>query len=677
MNNQPIAKSISYSSIHHNEELSDNYDWLRDKNWPQVDSPEILDYLTAENDFFKEKMQDSKELEKHIYEELKGRIKEDDESYPVKIDDYYYFSRLVKGKDYPIFYRKQTTEELILDVNILAEGKTSFALGDMSISKDHSKLAYAYDSDGSERYNIYIRDLDRGADLKDIVTDTIGDIVWNKSGSGFFYLKLNKNWRPDQVFFHVLGEDVKNDTLIYKESDQGFHVGIDRSSSDKYLLINTGNSTSNEVLYLDLEKINNPEIAIERRYDHLYEVDHMHDSFYVLTNDMGKNFRLVKTLEQDNFSADKYQEIIAHNSEHYLFDVALYLERLVVSKRILGLNRIEYYDLDTHKLAGKIEFKEEVYESHIQFTNKDDNYLRVDYSSLTTPRSVMEYDFTDKKLHTRKINEIPSGYDSSLYISKRLWVESSDGVQVPVSMVYREDSFKENAPVLMYGYGSYGYSTPVSFRQNIISLLDRGFIYVIPHIRGGDELGFDWYEDAKFLNKKRTFEDFISVAEYLIDHKYTSKEKLSIMGGSAGGLLMGAVINQRPELFNSVVALVPFVDVLKTMLDDSLPLTPGEFEEWGNPIESKEFFDYIKSYCPYSNVKKQSYPHILVTAGLTDPRVGYWEAAKWVAKLRQYRKDDNLLLLKTEMDAGHKGQSGRFKGLEEVAMIYCFLLKTL
>jgi len=288
----------------------------------------------------------------------------------------------------------------------------------------------------------------------------------------------------------------------------------------------------------------------------------------------------------------------------------------------------------------------------------------------------MEYSFTDKKLHTRK-DDIPKGYDPSLYISKRLWVESSDGVKVPVSMVYREDSFKENAPLLMYGYGSYGHSTPVSFRQNIISLLDRGFIYVITHIRGGDELGFDWYEDAKFLNKKRTFEDFISVAEYLIEHKYTSKEKLSIMGGSAGGLLMGAVVNQRPELFNSVVALVPFVDVLKTMLDDSLPLTPGEFEEWGNPIESKEFFDYIKSYCPYSNVKRQSYPHMLVTAGLTDPRVGYWEAAKWVAKLRQYRKDNNLLLLKTEMDAGHKGQSGRFKGLEEVAMIYSFLLKSL
>ena len=398
---------------------------------------------------------------------------------------------------------------------------------------------------------------------------------------------------------------------------------------------------------------------------------------YISTNDKGKNFRLVSIEENNDFSSKNFQEIIPYSKDYYLVDFALYNKYIVVTKSIDGLNHIEYYSIDNNKLIANIPFLEEIYEANVAFTNSDDKYLRISYSSLTTPKSVLEYSFETQELHTRKTQEIPSGYDSSLYESKRLWVEAKDGVKVPISMVYRKDLKKESNPLLLYSYGSYGLATPVSFRPNIISLLDRGFIYVIAHIRGGDELGYEWYETAKFLTKKRTFGDFISVAEYLIEQGYTTKDQLSIMGGSAGGMLMGAVINQRPDLFKSVVALVPFVDVLNTMLDDSLPLTPGEFEEWGNPIKDKEYFDYIKSYCPYDNVKAQHYPQILATAGLTDPRVGYWEAAKWAAKLRANKLDNNLILLKTEMDSGHKGQSGRFKSLEEMAMIYSFIIRSL
>jgi oligopeptidase B len=656
---------------------NDKYDWLRDKNWPNVTNPRVLEYLHKENEFFKNSMQDMKPLEKQLYQELKARIKEDDESYPVKKDQYYYFTKMQKGQDYPILYRKKDYEELILDSNELAEGKSSFSMGITTVSNDHSKFAYAYDDDGSERFTIYTKDLQTGNHLTTKISDSIGNIVWNSNSDGFYYVKLNKNWRPDQVFFHRLNSKVEDDILIYQELDPGLYIDIDYSSSKKYLFINSGNGSSNEIKYLDLTSSNyNLKTAIKLKKNHLYTLDHLNDRFYLSTNDKGKNFRLVSVKEVDNFAIDKFEEIIAHHQEHYLVDFSLYQEYIVVSKQILGLNNIEYYNLANFKLAGAIKFDEEVYAASVQFTNKEDPYLRINYSSLTKPKSILEYEFSSKTLYTRKTEEIASGYDANLYQAKRLWVESLDGTKVPISMVYRKDLLLSPNKLLLYGYGSYGYGMPTSFRSNVISLLDRGFIYVIAHIRGGDELGFNWYESAKFLTKKKTFEDFIAVAEYLIKENYTTNEKLAIMGGSAGGMLMGVVVNQRPDLFKSVIALVPFVDVLNTMLDDSLPLTPLEYEEWGNPKE-EEYYQYIKSYSPYDNVKKQDYPHMLVTAGLTDPRVGYWEAAKWVEKLREYRQNDNLLLLKTEMEAGHKGQSGRFKGLEEIAMIYSFLIKSL
>lgn len=669
-NNQPpVALRNSYNSLNHGERILDHYFWMRDQNWPKVNTPEIIEYLEAENNYYKQ--HENKPLEKEIYEELKGRVKEDDESYPIKEDGFYYFTRTTKGQDYPALYRKHAgEEELLLDCNVLAKDKSSFAIGRTEVSKDHSKLAYAYDSDGSERYNIHIKDLNSKEDLEETITNTIGSIVWNKESDGFYYLALDDNWRHNKVFFHKLGTKQAEDSLIYHESDPVFSVNVEHSSSYDCIFITSSSSTSNETHYL---KDGELKLAIKRSPDHLYDVDHMGDKFYITSNDMGKNFRLVASKD---FNRNNFEEIIPHSSDYYLVDVSLYNNHIVATKNILGLSHIEYYNIDNQKLIDKIKFDEEVYEADVGYTNKDDQFLRIIYSSLTTPRTVMEYDFVSKELHVRKTQEIPSGYEASEYQTKRLWASSKDGIKIPLSMVYRKDKIKpgEKNPLLLYGYGSYGMAMPVSFRPNIVSLLDRGFIYVIAHIRGGDELGFEWYESAKFLNKKRTFEDFISSAEYLIEENYTDSDKLSIMGGSAGGMLMGVVVNERPELFKSVVALVPFVDVLNTMLDDSLPLTPGEFEEWGNPIASKEYFDYIKSYCPYSNVKAQNYPDMLVTAGLTDPRVGYWEAAKWVAKLRASKTDNNLLLLKTEMGAGHKGQSGRFNALEEVAMIYSFIL---
>ncbi|MEK6734274.1 MAG: S9 family peptidase [Pseudomonadota bacterium] len=658
MINPPIATFDS---------TEDPYAWLRDVNWPKIKTQEILDYVKAENDYFEAVTKSHKQLENQIYEELESRIKEEDESYPVKEDKYYYYTRMEKGKDYSVICRKFEKEEILLDCNTLAEGKSSFALGSVEVSNDHSKLAYAYDADGSERYTVKVRDLSAKEDLSDVILDTIGEIIWNKQGSGFYYCKLNENWRPNQVYFHLLGREQSEDKLIYQEADHGFYLHIGKTSSKDYLLIETGNGSYNEILYHNLdEEAEASKIMISRRADHLYSLDHINGKFYMLTNDMGKNFRLI-TLE-----GEKQRELIPHNDDHYLVDIDCYNQYLVVTKRILGINIIEYYDLENYALIDQIKFPEEIYQANVRFTNKEDSFLRINYSSLTTPNSVLEYEFATKKLFTRKTDEVKN-YHQALYETKRLWADSTDGVKVPISIVYRKGKLGKKNPLLLYGYGSYGMGVPINFRSNIISLLDRGFVYAIAHIRGGDELGFNWYHQAKFLNKKRTFEDFIASAEFLIKAGYTSSEKLAIMGGSAGGMLMGVVVNQRPDLFKAVVALVPFVDVINTMLDESLPLTPVEFEEWGNP-KNKDYYDYMKSYSPYDNVKNMDYPAMLVTAGLTDPRVGYWEAAKWVAKLRKFKTDNNILVLKTDMDAGHSGQSGRFKRLEEVAMIYSFIL---
>lgn len=673
----PKAKQIEYISTIHGEKLHDNYAWLRDKNWPNVKTPEILSYLEEENAYYH--AHEDKKLEQEIFNELKSRIKDDDQSYPIKKGEFYYYSKQEKGKDYPILYRKNADNDvIILDCNLLSMDKSSFAMGDTEVSQDHSKLAYAYDADGSERYIIHVKDLNNNINLDDKIINSIGNIIWNNQTTGFYYQALDENWRSNRIYFHQLGTNQSQDLLVYQELDLTFSVGISYSSDHEYLLINTGNSTSNEIYYSSLNSSNHDiKLAIKRRSNHLYDLDYLKNKFYIKTNDKGTNFRLVALNIGDNFLEDKFIEIIPYSSEDYLVDVNLYNNFIVITKNILGINHIAYYSIDNYKFIDSIKMPEEIYDLDVIFTTTEDKFLRLHYSSLTTPKTVFEFDFTNQELLTRKIYEIP-GYESNFYETKRIWAISKDGTKIPVSIVYRKDLKKSSGnPLLLYGYGSYGYAMPVNFRSNIISLLNRGFIYAIAHIRGGDDLGYDWYESAKFLNKKHTFEDFISVAEDLIKEKYTSSNKLAIMGGSAGGMLMGVVVNERPDLFKSVVALVPFVDVLNTMLDETLPLTPGEFEEWGNPIVSKEFFDYIKSYSPYDNVNAKHYPNMLVTAGLTDPRVGYWEAAKLVAKLRDKKLDDNLLLLKTEMDSGHQGQSGRYNSLVETAMIYSFIIRTI
>lgn len=650
----------------------DEFAWLRDKNWPKVTDTKILDHLKENNSYFDLAMSPFKTLEKTIYDELKSRIKEEDSSYPVKVDQYYYYTSSKKNLDYPIFMRKNgSNEEVILDSNILSKGKSSFALGSIKTSNDHQKLAYSYDSDGSERFSIYIKSINENRDFPETILNTIGNIIWNKDSSGFFYVHVNDQWRTNKVYFHRVGTSTEEDILIYHETDSRFFLSISETASKEYLIIDASNGSFNEIHIVSTSDLKIKKV-IERKNGQLYSLDHIHDSFFISINDKGRNFRLVKVVEGEEFTENNFKEIIPHHTNEYLTDFSLYKEHLVINKKINGLSNIFCFALNDFSQIDRLEFKQEIYEAEIIYTNQEDNFLRIAYSSMIKPNSTLEYEFSTKTIFTRKTQEIPSGYNEEEYDCKRIWAKSADGTEVPISIVYRKN-IKRPAKLLLYAYGSYGISTSMGFRANILSLLNRGFIYAIAHVRGGDELGFEWYESAKFLNKKKSFYDFIACAKHLINQNYTEADKLAIMGGSAGGLLVGAVLNMQPELFKSAVALVPFVDVLNTMLDDSLPLTPPEYEEWGNP-KNQEYHDYIKSYCPYSNVSKNFYPNILVTAGLSDPRVGYWEAAKWVEKLRKHKKDNNILLLKTEMESGHKGQSGRFKALEEIAMIYTFLV---
>jgi oligopeptidase B len=675
--NIPHVKKIPQNYEIHNDKNIDNYAWLRDKNWPEIIDEEILSYLRQENKYTDAIMAPNQKNIDIIFQELRGRIKEDDASYPVKIDDYLYYTRMEHNKNYAIHCRKKSgseKEEILLDENKLAEGKSYFSLGDFSVSYDHTKIAYSIDEDGSEHYKVIVVDIATGKIIDSVVSDVMGSLVWDASGNGFFYTRLNDKWRRDQAKYHKLGTNSDSDLLLYKEDDITFRVNVGLSSDKRYLLIDVHSSNSNEVRYVDLyEDKYHTKLITTRKPDRLSYVDHINDIFYIKTNDKGKNFRLavadIATIVDEN----NWREVIPHNDKVYLTDLALYKHYVALNLKENGLPTLVIYDHD-FKNHKKVNFPDEAYSAEIQFTTIDDPYLRIEYSSLNTPRTIIEYDMTAGISYTRKVQQIPSGYSSQDYETKRLYVRSRDGVQVPISLVYKKSMLNEGAnPLYLYGYGSYGIAMKPHFRSNIISLLDRGFIYAIAHIRGGDDLGYDWYESAKFLNKKHTFNDFIDCAEHLIKAGYTTKGNIVIHGGSAGGMLMGVVLNERPELFKAAIADVPFVDVLNTMLDDNLPLTPGEFKEWGNP-KQKEYYDYIKSYSPYDNIKKQSYPAILVTAGLNDPRVTYWEPAKWVAKLREYKTDSNILLLKTNMDAGHAGESGRFNYLKEIAFMYGFVL---
>ncbi|MCD6375592.1 MAG: S9 family peptidase, partial [Caldisericaceae bacterium] len=671
----PIAKKIAHRDTMFNDVRVDYYHWLRNR-----ENPEVIDYLKAENTYTEAMMAHTKELQEKLYREMLGRIKETDVSVPVKKGPYYYYTRTEKGLQYPIHCRKkgnlEAEEEIILNENELAKGHKFFSLGVFNVSPNHRYLAYSVDTTGSETYTIYVKDLQTGQLFEEKIENTYYSLAWANDNQTFFYTVLDAAKRPYKVFRHRLGQPASKDELVRHEKDEKFFISVHRSKSGQYIFMNLASQVTSEVRFLPADR---PQAAFRvfrpREYKVEYSLVHQGDYFYFLINKDAINFKLLRTPVK-RIRERYWQEIIPHNPQVMLEEVEAFKNYLAVLLRDQGLRQILVKDLSSGK-DHYIKFEEPLYT--VNFTGNaeyDIQTLRFNYQSLITPSSIYDYNLKTRERELKKRREVPN-YKPEAYQMERVWATARDGVKVPVSLIYKKGLKKDgNNPALLYGYGSYGVSINLRFNSNIFSLVDRGFVYAIGHIRGGGDLGRQWYEDGKLLKKKNTFTDFIACAQHLINEGFTSPEHLSIMGGSAGGLLMGAVTNIRPDLFKAVVAHVPFVDVLNTMLDPTLPLTVIEYDEWGNPNEEK-FYWYIKSYSPYDNVTAQDYPNILVTAGLNDPRVSYWEPAKWVAKLRATKTDDNLLLLKTNMGAGHMGASGRYDYLKEVAFDYAFLLDRL
>jgi oligopeptidase B len=673
----PLAEKRPHSATYHGETISDDYHWLRDQSYPVIDDKDILDHLKAENAYYEAKMGPQAALTETIFQEMKGRIKEDDSSVPQKDGDWIYWSKFDEGAQYRKHYRKAATggaDQLILDENTLAAGKDYFRLGGAEISPDGKLMAYAYDDNGSERFDLHIRNLETGEELKDVIPGTLSNIVWTKDSKGIVYGLANENWRTDNAYFHRLGDDPAKATLLYKEDDIGFGVGVGITTQEDWIVIATGDNVTSEVRLVPADNPTAKPIMVSpRKVGRQYSVDIRDGVLYILTNDDHVNFRIA-TASLSN--PGEWKTLIAGSDRHYLTGLSLFKDFFVTEGRIDGLDQVEVRDYAAPTKAQPIAFPESAYVAGLGDNPEYDvQKLRLDYESMVTPDTVFDYDVATKKFTTLKVQEIPSGYDASQYQTERVMITARDGTKVPVSIVSKKGFKKDGSqPLHLYAYGAYGYATPPGFSTNRLSLVDRGFAYAIAHIRGGDDLGYQWYLDGKLTKRTNTFNDFVDAGRALIDMGYTSNGKLTASGGSAGGELMGAVVNQAPEIFGAVVAHVAFVDVLNTMLDETLPLTPGEWPEWGNPITDKAAFDYLRSYSPYDNVKAQAYPPMLWTAGLNDPRVTYWEPAKMVAKLRAMKTDDNVLLLKTNMGAGHGGKSGRFERLRENAEEAAFIL---
>ena len=676
----PVAKQKPVSFTLHGVTITDEYAWLRDPNYPDVTDPEILDYLRRENAYFNAVMAPHQDLVDRLYAEMKGRIKQADDTAPVKDGPYLYFRRFAQGAQYAAWLRRPVEggrEELLIDENALAQGHEYFDLRSLRASPDHRLIAYSTDDDGSERYVIQVKDVGSGGLLPERIENTDGSLAWGADGKTLYYVELNENLNPVRLRAHTLGNDPGADPVLYDEPDAGFSVDLSKSRSGRFLMVSTGDHVTSEVRVLDLD---GPDAALRviapRKVDHYYDVEHCGDNFLIRTNDSHRNFRIVSAPVAAP-SPDNWKEVIAPDDDHYLASVDCFADFYVVVERSGGLvhMRVRGYGGDEHEVA----FPEEAYWAEPGDTRDfATDRFRIVYSSLVTPRSDMDYHVASHRLETVKVEEIPSGYDAGQYVTRRLWASAPDGVKVPITIVHRKGFPRDGSGRLyLTGYGSYGYSNDPIFRSRRLSLLDRGFAFAIAHIRGGGEMGRWWYEDGKLAKKTNTFTDFIAAAQYLIAQGYARPEHIAIAGRSAGGLLMGAVTNMRPDLFRTVVAGVPFVDVLNTMLDDSLWLTPKEFPEWGNPKTDAQAFKTIRAYAPYENVRAQDYPNLFVTAGLNDPRVTYWEPAKWVARLRARKTDDNLIVLRTEMSAGHRGASGRFESLHERAQEYAFVLMTL
>jgi oligopeptidase B len=677
----PVAKVVPQPVTVLGDTRVDNYFWLRDRN-----DPATIKYLEDENRYTESVMKHTDPLQSKLYAEMLGRIKQSDLSVPTKRDDYYYYSRTIEGKQYPIFCRKHGSltapEEILLDGNAMAEGRKYFRVGNFATSPNHRLLAYSVDYEGDEMYTILVKDLATGKLLTDEIPNTYYSLEWGNDNATFFYTVLDEAKRPYKVFRHSLG--VKQDTLVYHETDERFTVELAKTRSRAYIFINIGSSLTSEVRYVSADHPNGEfHVILPRVQETEYDVTHHGDSFYIRTNDGAKTFRVVAAPVKDP-SKPHWKEIVPARADVTVESVNSFKDYLVFEERDRGLIKIRIQNFKNGVLSDKtdyIDFPEPVYTAGLGANAEyGTKLLRFSYTSLITPDSVFDFNMETHQRELKKQQEVLGGYDPKQYTSERIFATAPDGVKVPISLVYKKGLAKNGkAPMLLYGYGSYGISIDPSFASDRLSLLDRGFVYAIAHIRGGGDLGKPWHEAGRLMTKRNTFTDFVASAEFLIAEKYTSSDRIVIQGGSAGGLLMGAVTNLRPDLFAAVVAMVPFVDVMNTMLDASLPLTVGEYEEWGNPNE-KPAYDYIKSYSPYDNVVPAKYPKVLVTAGLNDPRVSYWEPAKWVAKLREEKrvaKDDHLLLLKTNMGSGHFGASGRYEHLKETAFIYAFMLDAL
>lgn len=669
----PIAPQKDYAYTIHGDQIEDNYFWLRDK-----DDPEVINYLSAENAYTEFVLNDYQQVREDLFQELKSRIKEDDSSPPAKSDNYYYYSRVETGKQYSISCRKKDSleadEQIILDSNELAEGLSYFSLGVFNISLNHEILAYSTDTDGSERYTIFFKDLATGELLPDRLENTYYSSAWASDHQSFYYVVLDDNLRPYRIYRHRLGTPQTADELLYEEESAQFFLGLDQSQDDRYIFLAVDGKITSEVYFLSADDPSGKfQLIAPRQRGVEYDVTYHEGYFYILTNESAPNFKVMRTAIS-NYDRAEWTEFLAHDPEVLLEGISEFKDYLIISDRYQGLERLRiYYFSDGH--IHNMQFDDPTYAVFGSANYEYDTHiLRFGYSSLVMPSTIYDYDLTTHTKSIVKQDEIPSGYDPNLYTSERIYATSHDGTAVPISLVYAKSLVKDGTnPLYLYGYGSYGLSLDAYFSSKRLSLLERGFVWAMAHIRGGSEMGRHWYEDGKFLHKKNTFLDFVSCAEHLIRDNYTSVQKIVISGGSAGGLLVGAVLNLRPELFKAAIANVPFVDVLNTMLDDSLPLTQTEYDEWGNPHD-RQFYEYMRSYSPYDNVSAKDYPNLLITAGLNDPRVTYWEPAKWTAKLRSMKTDHNLLLLKTNMDAGHSGASGRYEYLKEVALEYTFIL---
>ena len=682
----PVAEKKEHITKIHELELKDDYFWMRlsdeqkEAKEPDEQTASVVDYLNAENDYKSEVLKSTEAFQESLFEEIKGRIKQDDQSVPLLDNGFWYYTRYEEGQEYPIHCRKEGSmdaeEQVMLNVNEMAEGFSYYSVGGRSVSSDNNLLAFSVDTVSRREYTLQFKDLTTGEILTDRIPETTGGATWANDNRTVFYSKKDPvTLRSYRIYKHVLGTDADQDVVVFEEKDETFSCGIGKTKSEAFLMIGSYSTVSSEWRYLDA---NNPEgdwqIIQSRERDLEYSCSHYGDHFYITTNRNAKNFKLVRT-PINATGYDNWEDVLPHRDATLLEGVDIFQDYLVVSERTDGLNQIRIKRWDD-AADYYIDFPDPAYSAYVGANpDFDTKRLRYGYNSMTTPSSVFETNMDTKETETLKQQEVLGGqFDSNNYQSERVMIEARDGTKVPVSIVYRKGMEKNGQnPFLLYAYGSYGYSMDAGFSSTRLSLLDRGFVYAIAHIRGGQDLGREWYEDGKMFNKMNTFTDFVDCGQAMCDLGFTSPDHLYAMGGSAGGLLMGAVINLAPSLFNGIIAAVPFVDVINTMLDESIPLTTGEFDEWGNP-KNKDSFDYMMSYSPYDNVAAQDYPHMLVTTGYWDSQVQYWEPAKWVAKLRDTKTDDNLLIMDCNMETGHGGASGRFKRLRETAMEYAFFM---